>query len=178
VDFTLAFVNELVAEQLSIEAIHRVYRGVPPEELIARLEGFFELSPAPQPRPDMLREMVETERLVLLLPDGTAQWLSAKPGVFDDIRALDGAWLERATGFDGSGERMSGEVSYQHGLAETVELVRSADGTPGSVSAAVLIRPTSLEEIIRTAREGLLMPPKSTFFTPKLRTGLVIRPIE
>jgi uncharacterized protein (DUF1015 family) len=40
----------------------------------------------------------------------------------------------------------------------------------------VLIRPTSLEEILRTAREGLLMPPKSTFFTPKLLTGWVVRP--
>ena len=28
------------------------------------------------------------------------------------------------------------------------------------------------------SREGLLMPPKSTFFTPKLRTGLVIRPLS
>ncbi len=39
----------------------------------------------------------------------------------------------------------------------------------------MLIRPVSIDEIERTAREGLLMPPKSTFFTPKLRTGFVIR---
>ncbi len=50
--------------------------------------------------------------------------------------------------------------------------------TSGQVNAGILIRPTSLAEIERTAREGLLMPPKSTFFTPKLRTGLVIRPTE
>ena len=42
----------------------------------------------------------------------------------------------------------------------------------GQASAAVLIRPVSVAEIERTAREGLLMPPKSTFFTPKLKTGL------
>ena len=42
----------------------------------------------------------------------------------------------------------------------------------------MLIRPTSIEEIRRTADERLLMPPKSTFFTPKLRTGLVIRPLD
>lgn len=48
--------------------------------------------------------------------------------------------------------------------------------TNGEVNAAVLIRPVSVEEIERTAREGVLMPPKSTFFTPKLRTGLVVRP--
>jgi uncharacterized protein (DUF1015 family) len=41
----------------------------------------------------------------------------------------------------------------------------------------VLIRPTGIDEIRRTADEGLLMPPKSTFFTPKLRTGLVMRPL-
>ena len=38
-------------------------------------------------------------------------------------------------------------------------------------------RPVSVAEIERTAREGLLMPPKSTFFTPKLKTGFVIRPL-
>jgi uncharacterized protein (DUF1015 family) len=39
----------------------------------------------------------------------------------------------------------------------------------------VLISPVSIAEIERTARERLLMPPKSTFFTPKVRTGLVLR---
>ena len=37
--------------------------------------------------------------------------------------------------------------------------------------------PEVVAEIERTAREGLLMPPKSTFFTPKLKTGFVIRPL-
>jgi uncharacterized protein (DUF1015 family) len=41
----------------------------------------------------------------------------------------------------------------------------------------VLIRPVGIAEIERTAREHVLMPPKSTFFTPKLRTGFVIRPL-
>ena len=40
------------------------------------------------------------------------------------------------------------------------------------------IVPSGIAEIERTAREGLLMPPKSTFFTPKLRTGFVLRPLE
>ena len=62
------------------------------------------------------------------------------------------------------------EVSYQHGLPETVGAIRDRSAT-----AAVLIRPVSVAEIERTAREGVLMPPKSTFFTPKLRTGFVIR---
>ena len=47
----------------------------------------------------------------------------------------------------------------------------------GEAQAAVLVRPVSVAEIERTAREGVLMPPKSTFFTPKLRTGLFVRPL-
>lgn len=164
-EFTLTFVNELVADQLSIEAIHRVYTGTTIEQLRAELAGCFDLESAPAPTPALLAEMVERGRLVLLSPDGTAEWLIPKPGAFDGVRALDGAYLEHALA--GS----SAEVGYQHGLDEMLALVGS-----GEVAAGILIRPTSLAEIQRTAREGLLMPPKSTFFTPKLRTGLVIRP--
>ena len=64
-------------------------------------------------------------------------------------------------------------VTYQHGVDLVVDAVRAGDAV-----AAVLIRPVSVAEIERTAREGLLMPPKSTFFTPKLRTGLVIRSVD
>ena len=87
------------------------------------------------------------------------------PGAFDDVRSLDGAWLEAHS-------RRRVPVSYQHGLAETLAAVDD-----GRAEAAVLIRPVSVAEIERTAREGLLMPPKSTFFTPKLKTGLVLRPL-
>lgn len=164
-EFTLTFVNELVADQLSIEAIHRIYTGTTVAQLRTELSGYFDLEPAPRPTPAMLARMVELGRLVLLSPDGTAEWLVPKAGAFDGVRDLDGAYLEHALA--GS----SAEVGYQHGLEEMLALVGSGD-----VAAGILIRPTSLVEIQRTAREGLLMPPKSTFFTPKLRTGLVIRP--
>lgn len=164
-EFTLAFVNELVEDQLSIEAIHRVYTGISAAELAADLSASFELAPAPEPSPALLAEMVELGRLVLLSPDAPAQWLIPKEGAFDGVRALDGAYLEHALATS------KASPSYQHGLAEVQGLVDSH-----AVAAAILIRPTSLAEIERTAREGALMPPKSTFFTPKLRTGLVIRP--
>ncbi len=164
-EYTLCFINELVEDQLSIEAIHRVYTGVDVEELRTTLATSFDLAPAAAATPATLAEMVETGRLVLLAPDGSATWLTPKPEVFVGVRALDGAYLEHAL------SQSTAEVGYQHGLAETLELVAS-----GQVNAGILIRPTSLAEIRRTAREGLLMPPKSTFFTPKLRTGLVIRP--
>ena len=161
---TLAFVGELVAEQLSIEAIHRLYAGAPFAAVRAALGEHFELAPAPPPSPSTLAEMVAEGRLVLVGPAGSAEWLVPRPGVFDDVRALDGAWLEHA--LDGSGV----EVDYQHGLDEVLAALAA-----GRATAAVLIRPVDIAEIERTAREGVLMPPKSTFFTPKLRTGLVLR---
>ena len=81
------------------------------------------------------------------------------------MRALDGAWLETALA------DVPLTVTYQHGLAETLAEVDAGR----AAAAAVLIRPVSVAEIERTAREGLLMPPKSTFFTPKLKTGFVLR---
>jgi uncharacterized protein (DUF1015 family) len=161
---TLTFVGELVAEQLSIEAIHRLYAGAPFGRLRDALAEHFELAPADPPSSATLVHMVTDERLVLVAPDGTAEWLIPRPGAFDGVRALDGAWLEHATAGSGA------EVTYQHGLDEVLGALAA-----GQATAAVLIRPVGIAEIERTARERLLMPPKSTFFTPKLRTGFVLR---
>ena len=160
---TLAFVSELVAEQLSVAAIHRLYSDVTLPDLTTALARSFEITPTDRPSDASLAAMEHEGFLVLVGPDGWWR-LTAKPHQFDQIRALDGAWLETALA------DVAATVSYQHGLAETVAEV---DG--GRASAAVLIRPVSVAEIERTAREGLLMPPKSTFFTPKLKTGFVIR---
>jgi uncharacterized protein (DUF1015 family) len=163
-DETLAFVSELVADQLSVEAIHRLYHDVPYDDLLAALDVVFERSDAGRPDAATLATMEREGVLCLVAPDGRAQWLSPRPGAFDSVRALDGAWLEHALADVGH------SVTYQHGVDHVVDAV-----TSGTTTAAVLIRPVSVAEIERTAREGVLMPPKSTFFTPKLRTGLVIR---
>jgi uncharacterized protein (DUF1015 family) len=162
---TLAFVNELVPEQLSVAAIHRVYSGVTLEELTAALARSFTLTDLDPPSQQTLADMEADGFLVLIGPDG-AWRLDPQPGRFDGVRALDGAWLETALA------DVALDVTYQHGLEETLAEIES-----GRATAAVLIRPVSVAEIERTAREGLLMPPKSTFFTPKLKTGFVLRPL-
>jgi uncharacterized protein (DUF1015 family) len=162
-ELTLAFVNELIEEQLSVEAIHRLYSNIAETGLADALARSFELIPTDRPSPATLAAMATKEFLVLFTREGTWR-LQAKPGRFDGVRALDGGWLETALA------DVPLTVTYQHGLDETLSEVDS-----GRASAAVLIRPVSVAEIERTAREGLLMPPKSTFFTPKLKTGFVIR---
>lgn len=166
-DLTLAFISELVADQLSVEAIHRVYRDITFDDLTAALSVGFEITPAGPAGPDTLAQMDQRGSLCLVTPDGDSHWLTAKPDAFDGVRSLDGVWLEHLL------DDTSASVTYQHGVHELHTLMTTDD----SVTAAVLIRPVSVEEIERTAREGLLMPPKSTFFTPKLLTGLVVRPL-
>lgn len=165
-ELTLAYVGELIPDQLSIAAIHRLYNGIGYADLRKALSAYFEISAAPTPSPAILAEL-ETRGALVLLGPGSAEWLDPKPGVFEEIRALDGAWLEHALA------GIPASVTYQHGVPEVLAAVES-----GAADAAVLIRPVSIGEIERTAREGLLMPPKSTFFTPKLLTGLVIRDLQ
>lgn len=165
-ELTMTYVGELVADQLSIEAIHRLYNGISHADLRSALERRFDLAPAPAASPALLREMEEQGRLALVAPGGAVEWLIPREGAFDGVRALDGAWLEDALA------DVEHDVTYQHGIDEVVDAVNS-----GAATAAVFIRPTSIAEIERTAREGVLMPPKSTFFTPKLITGLVMRPL-
>jgi uncharacterized protein (DUF1015 family) len=153
---TLAFVSELVADQLSVAAIHRLY-----DRMYAEFSHTFHLTDMGRPTQDTLAAMQSEGFLVLYTRDRTYR-LDPIPGAFHDIRSLDGAWLEHTLG--------DVPVTYQHGLAETMAAVDD-----GRAEAAVLIRPVSVAEIERTAREGLLMPPKSTFFTPKLKTGFVLR---
>jgi uncharacterized protein (DUF1015 family) len=62
------------------------------------------------------------------------------------------------------------ELTYQHGVGHAVDAVRS-----GRADAAILLRPVSVEQIRATAQARGLMPPKSTFFYPKPRTGPVFR---
>jgi len=160
---TLAFVSELVADQLSVAAIHRLYTGRTVDELRSALERYFDLVPIEPPGAGTLARMEAEGFLVLVGPDQT--WsMTARAGVFDGVRALDGLWLETALA------DLEVAVDYQHGVDEVRAAVAS-----GNAAAGVLIRPVSVAEIERTAREGLLMPPKSTFFTPKLKTGFVIR---
>ena len=162
---TLAFISELSVGQLSVEAIHRLYQGTSVEELTSHLSTRFELHEAEGPNDSTLKEMERRGALFLVAPGG-GWWLTPRDGAFDHMRGIDGAWLEEALA------DLDHRVTYQHGVRHVVDAVGNGDAVAG-----VLIRPVSVAEIQRTAREGDLMPPKSTFFTPKLRTGLVVRSV-
>jgi len=167
-ELTLTYVGELVEDQLSVAAIHRLINGVDDQTLLDALGAFFTPSPAGRVGPGHAREVVDRGALCLVHPNGEGTYLSPRAGSFEGIRDLDSSRLEHALS-----TLPAADVSYQHGVDNIVSAV-----TSGAAAAGVLLRPVSIAEIRRTADEGLLMPPKSTFFTPKLRTGLVIRPMN
>ena len=167
-ELTLTYVGELVEEQLSVAAIHRLLHGATANEVLDATVDFFERHPAGVVGPAHAREVVERGALCLVHPDGTGTYLTPRPGAFDGVRDLDSARLEHALSV-----LADVEISYQHGVRNIIAALAN-----GHAAAGVLLRPVSIAEIRRTADEGLLMPPKSTFFSPKLRTGPVIRLLD
>jgi uncharacterized protein (DUF1015 family) len=69
----------------------------------------------------------------------------------------------------------AGAVSYTKSAGDAIAAV---DGNIDGVDAAVLLEPTPVSSILAVARDGDVMPQKSTYFYPKALTGLVINPHE
>jgi uncharacterized protein (DUF1015 family) len=164
-DLTLAYVVELTPDELAVRAIHRLLRGAPVEP--RDLEKYFDAEPVRRDHglPD---RMVEAGALALLTTSGTWLLRPRADAFAADLPDLDSARL--AVALESTPEI---EVSYQHGVDNVVRAVESGDATAG-----VLLRPATVPQIAATAHGGDRMPPKTTFFWPKPRTGFVFRDLE
>jgi uncharacterized protein (DUF1015 family) len=162
---TMAYVVELVEDELTVHAIHRLLRGLPTDlDLVEALSPWFEdVGPAPTTRP-ITATMVDEGCLTLVLPDREVL-LRPRPDALADARDLDSSRLDVALA-----SLPDHDLAYQHG----VDNVRRAVAT-GTAQAGVLLRPATVAQIEATAHGGERMPPKTTFFHPKPKTGLVFR---
>jgi uncharacterized protein (DUF1015 family) len=159
-DLTMAYVVELVDEQLSVEPIHRLLSGLPDElDLLGALEPWFEVSATEPRRSD--------EGLVLVTRDG-ASLLRPREAALAGVRELDSSRLDHARQ-----ALPEHRVRYQHGVDNVLQAVDKGDAQAG-----VLLRPATVDQIVDIAHGGELMPPKTTFFWPKPRTGLVFRRLD
>jgi uncharacterized protein (DUF1015 family) len=99
------------------------------------------------------------------------------PAGGEALRSLDvtllGVILEQLAGLDAEAVA-GGAVDYTKSAADAVAAVDAGTG----VDAAFLLEPTAVASIEAVAREGGVMPQKSTYFYPKALTGLVINPHE
>jgi uncharacterized protein (DUF1015 family) len=90
-----------------------------------------------------------------------------------DAAILEELILKRALGLSDD------EIAAKRGLGyarDAGEVLRLLDA--GDYQAAFLLRPTPVEQVRQVAAEGETMPPKSTYFFPKLLTGIVLNPLS
>jgi len=97
----------------------------------------------------------------------------------DPVRSLDVAILQEnlLAPVLGIGDPRSDErIDFVGGIRGLDELERRVDG--GDWAVAFALNPTSIDQLFAVADAGLVMPPKSTWFEPKLRSGLIVRPLS
>ena len=110
-------------------------------------------------------------------PDGLADRLR-RERMSREVRSLDLAALHVAVLADrlgiGADEMAAGtRLAYTRDEADARERVAR-----GEAAAAILVRPTPLDQLAEVATAGDVMPQKSTYFYPKLLTGMVFNPLE
>ena len=162
---TLAYVVELVEDELTVRAIHRLVDGLPEgTDPVAALAPWFESLGPPPGDVAVTAAMDRAGALCAVTPGGDVL-LRPRPDALADARDLDSARLDVALAALGPHA-----LRFQHG----VDNVRAAVAR-GDAAFGVLLRPATVAQIEATAHGGERMPPKTTFFHPKPKTGLVFR---
>ena len=165
----MALAVELAEEQLSVRATHRLINGLPGDfDLEAALSRDFEVLAIDPPDATVGIRMEEAGALALLTANGT--WLlipRAGSSPSSDPEDVDSMRLEPVLA-----KLPSHEVTYQHGWD-----LAAAAVAKGAAQAAILLKPPTVSQIAETGRGGKRMPPKTTYFWPKPRTGLVFREV-
>ncbi len=167
-DAVLCYVVELAEDHLQVLAIHRVVSGLPAgTDVLGALAPAFALSPTSATGPDLLARMLGTGSLAVVTREGSylASPRVGAPGAGEDLDS------SRADG--ALGNLPPHQLSYEHDVPAALAAVSS-----GAAEVAILCRPAGIDQIARTAHGGARMPPKTTFFWPKLRTGMVLRDLE
>jgi hypothetical protein len=193
-DYLLALLLESTAVPPTVLATHRVIRGLGEagvERLSAGAGELFEVVPAPSVEALMAwmapgsepagggRFGLVSRRGAALLTARRDAFAGALPAGGEALRRLDvtllGAALDRLAGIDPAVIEAGGRVAYTKSATEAASWVA---GCVDGADAAFLLDPTPVADIVAVARDGDVMPQKSTFFYPKPLTGLVINPHE
>ncbi|MEO8227268.1 MAG: DUF1015 family protein [Gemmatimonadota bacterium] len=166
------------AEQLRILPYNRVVKdlhGQTPAEVRERLRQLGTLTPTEDPVPAAAGSFC-------IYLDGTWYRLDLDGSLIDDgdpIGSLDVSLLQdRVLGpVLGVGDpRTDDRVDFIGGIRGTAELERRVDS--GDAAVAFSMYPTTLGQLMSVSDAGAIMPPKSTWFEPKLRSGLFVHTLD
>lgn len=168
------------ANQLTIIDYNRVVKdlnGLTSEQFLERIEKNFVVEKkGKEPyRPNQLHNFG-------LYLDGEWYSLTAKPGTYDDndpIGVLDvtissNLILDEILGIKDL--RSDNRVDFVGGIRGLEELSRRVDS--GEMRAALALYPVTMKQLMDIADTNNIMPPKTTWFEPKLRSGLVVHNLE
>lgn len=168
------------ASQLTILDYNRVVKdlnGMSSEEFLKALEADFivKCEGADEYKPQHLHEFS-------LYLDGKWYSLEAKEGTYDgtdpigvlDVDISSRLILDKLLGI--TDLRSDKRIDFVGGLRGLGELKRRVDS--GEMRVALALYPVTMQQIMDIADSGKIMPPKATWFEPKLRSGLVIHKLD
>ena len=166
--------------QLKIIDYNRVVKdlnGLTPEQLVTCLGGDFEVEckGADIYRPQRLHNFS-------MYLEGQWYSLTARPGRYDDsdpigvldVTILSRLVLDKLLGIKDL--RTDNRIDFVGGIRGLGELSRRVDS--GEMKVAFALYPVSMEQLMGIADSGSIMPPKTTWFEPKLRSGLAIHKLD
>ncbi|MFV1981117.1 MAG: DUF1015 domain-containing protein [Rhodothermia bacterium] len=158
-------------DQMQILAYNRVIYSLPGgvDAFERRLRDLFQLEETTEPVPSHrghIRIYLGGRWLAMTLPDTASDSAAARL----DIARLGEFILEPLLAI--TDPRTDSNIGFVGGIRGTEELERLVSN--GSAEMAISMHPTSIEELVDVSNAGLLMPPKSTWFEPKLRSGLLV----
>ena len=168
------------SSQLHVIDYNRVVRdlnGLTKDEFLAKLSESFDVT-------EMGADIYKPNKLHNFGMYLGGKWysLTAKPGTYNDsdpIGVLDVTVLSNLV-FDkilNLGDlRTSDRIDFVGGIRGLGELQKRVDS--GEMAAAFALYPVTMQQIIDIADTGNIMPPKTTWFEPKLRSGLVIHKLD
>ncbi len=161
------------ASQLAILDYNRVVKdlnGLKPEKFLARLQDDFYMTLSPEPvKPVQLHEFG-------LYLNGQWYILSSRKGTYTedpigvlDVTILSNNILDKILGI--KDQRTDKRIDFVGGIRGLKELEKRVNN--GEMKAAFSLFPVTIEQLFNIADSGNVMPPKSTWFEPKLRDGLL-----
>lgn len=169
-------------EDLFIMDYNRVVRdlnGLGEAEFLAKISEKFDVAPAGTPGPFAPRRKHEFGMFL----GGRWYAVAARAGTFDEadpIASLDCAILQAnllAPVLGIADPRTDARIDFVGGIRGLGELERRCRES-GNGAVAFALFPVTMADLFRVADAGEIMPPKSTWFEPKLRSGLFLHEIE
>jgi uncharacterized protein (DUF1015 family) len=161
------------ASQLAILDYNRVVKdldGLSPAKLISRLQDDFFITLSPEAvKPSQLHEFgmyLEGQWYILVSRKGT--YTNDPIGVLD-VTILSNNILDKILGIED--QRTDKRIDFVGGIRGLAELEKRVNS--GEMKVAFSLYPVTIEQLFDIADSGNVMPPKSTWFEPKLRDGLL-----